>query len=86
MLYLMQVPGCGVVTGMTILAAIRDITRFENPKTLASYSGFTPGLEQSGVKVRGKGIAKEGRGESSDRPQALRKGRAQLNQPSKVQR
>jgi transposase len=63
MLYLMQVPGIGVVTGMTILAAIGDITRFENPKALASYSGLTPGLEQSGVKVRGKGITKEGRRE-----------------------
>ncbi len=63
MLYLMQVPGCGVVTGMTILAAIGDITRFETPKALASYSGLTPGLEQSGVKLRGKGITKEGRRE-----------------------
>jgi len=63
MLYLMQVPGCGVVTGMTILAAIGDITRFESPKALASYSGLTPGLEQSGVKLRGKGITKEGRRE-----------------------
>jgi transposase len=63
MLYLMQVAGCGVVTGMTILAAIGDITRFDSPKALASYSGLTPGLEQSGVKLRGKGITKEGRRE-----------------------
>jgi transposase len=63
MLYLMQVPGCGVVTGMTILAAIGDISRFETPKALASYSGLVPGLEQSGVKLRGKGITKEGRKE-----------------------
>jgi transposase len=63
MLYLMQIPGCGVVTGMTMLAAIGDITRFESPKALASYSGLTPGLEQSGVKLRGKGITKEGRRE-----------------------
>ena len=62
-LYLMQIPGCGVVTGMTILAAIGDITRFETPKALASYSGLVPGLEQSGVKLRGKGITKEGRRE-----------------------
>ena len=63
MLYLMQIPGCGVVTGMTILAAIGDITRFETPKALASYSGLVPGLEQSGVKLRGKGVTKEGRRE-----------------------
>jgi transposase len=39
MLYLMQIPGFGVVTGMTVLAAIGDIGRFESPKRLASYSG-----------------------------------------------
>jgi transposase len=63
MLYLMQVAGCGVVTGMSILAAIGDISRFETPKALASYAGLVPGLEQSGVKLRGKGITKEGRRE-----------------------
>lgn len=61
MLYLMQLPGFGVITGMTILAAIGDITRFEDFKKLSSYSGLTPGLEQSGTKNRGKGITKEGR-------------------------
>jgi transposase len=63
MLYLMQIPGCGVVTGMTILAAIGDIQRFKTPKALASYAGLIPGLEQSGMKLRGKGITKEGRRE-----------------------
>ena len=61
MLYLMQLPGFGVITGMTVLAAIGEITRFENFKKLSSYSGLTPGLEQSGTKNRGKGITKEGR-------------------------
>ncbi len=63
MMYLMQIPGFGVVTGMTVLAAIGDIARFETPKALASYSGLTPGVEQSGVKLRGKSITKEGRRE-----------------------
>jgi transposase len=63
MTYLMQLPGFGVITAMTILAAIGDIHRFESPKHLASYSGLTPGLEQSGTKNRGKGITKEGRRE-----------------------
>jgi len=61
MMYLMQLPGFGVITGMTVLAAIGDITRFESPRHLASYSGLVPGLEQSGVKLRGKKITKEGR-------------------------
>jgi len=63
MLYLMQIPGFGVVTGMTVLAAIGDIGRFESPKSLAGYSGLVPGVVQSGVKLRGKGITKEGRRE-----------------------
>ena len=63
MTYLMQLPGFGVITAMTVLAAIGDIQRFESPKHLASYSGLTPGLEQSCTKNRGKGITKEGRRE-----------------------
>lgn len=63
MTYLMQLPGFGVITAMTILAAIGDIQRFESARHLASYSGLTPGLEQSGTKHRGKGITKEGRQE-----------------------
>ena len=63
MTYLMQLPGFGVITAMTVLAAIGDVQRFESPKHLASYSGLTPGLEQSGTKNRGKGITKEGRRE-----------------------
>ena len=52
-----------MITAMTVLAAIGEIERFETPKKLASYSGLTPGLEQSGTKNRGKGITKEGRRE-----------------------
>lgn len=63
MTYLMQLPGFGVITAMTILAAIGEVQRFESPKHLARYSGLTPGLEQSGTKNRGKGITKEGRRE-----------------------
>lgn len=63
MTYLMQLPGFGVITGMTVLAAIGEIRRFESARHLASYSGLTPGLEQSGTKYREKGITKEGRKE-----------------------
>lgn len=63
MTYLMQLPGFGVITAMTVLAAIGEIERFETSKHLASYSGLTPGLAQSGTKYRGKGITKEGRRE-----------------------
>ena len=63
MTYLMQLPGFGVITAMTVLAAIGEIQRFETPRHLASYSGLIPGLEQSGTKNRGKGMTKEGRRE-----------------------
>jgi transposase len=63
MTYLMQLPGFGVITGMTILAAIGEIQRFESARHLASYSGLIPGLEQSGTKYREKAITKEGRKE-----------------------
>jgi transposase len=75
MAYVMQLPGFGVITAtpalhqtqcgasVTVLAAIGEIERFESPRHLASYSGLTPGLEQSGTKNRGKGITKEGRKE-----------------------
>jgi len=63
MTYLMQLPGFGVITGMTVLAAIGEIQRFESAKKLASYSGLTGGLDQSGTKLVQKGITKEGRKE-----------------------
>jgi transposase len=63
MIYLMQLPGFGVITGMTVLAAIGEIQRFVSARHLASYSGLTGGLEQSGTKLVSKGITKEGRKE-----------------------
>jgi transposase len=63
MTYLMQLPGFGVITAMTVLAAIGAIQRFGSSKHLASYSGLTGGLEQSGTKLVSKGITKEGRKE-----------------------
>jgi transposase len=63
MTYIMQLPGFGVITAMTVLAAVGEIERFESPKKLGSYSGLTSGVEQSGTKLREKGITKEGRKE-----------------------
>jgi transposase len=63
MTYIMQLPGFGVITGMTVLAAIGDVQRFDSAKKLASYSGLTGGLDQSGTKFVEKGITKEGRKE-----------------------
>jgi transposase len=45
---------------MTMLSVIGDITCSESPKNLASYSGLVPGVEQSGMKLCGISITKEG--------------------------
>ena len=63
MTYLMQLPGFGVITAMTVLAAIGEVKRFETAKKLASYSGLTGGVDQSGTHLVQKGITKEGRKE-----------------------
>jgi transposase len=63
MTYIMQLPGFGVITGMTVLAAIGEVQRFGTPQHLASYSGLTGGLDQSGTHLVQKGITKEGRKE-----------------------
>lgn len=61
--YLMQLPGVGIVVTMTILSAIGDIQRFENPKKLVGYAGLGAGVHDSGLKHRDKGITKSGRKE-----------------------
>lgn len=61
--YLMQIPGVGIVITMTILSAIGDIQRFENPKKLVGYAGLGAGVHDSGQKHRDKGLTKSGRKE-----------------------
>jgi transposase len=61
--YLMQLPGVGIIVTMTILSAIGDIQRFESPKKLVGYAGLGAGVHDSGQKHREKGITKMGRKE-----------------------
>jgi transposase len=63
MVFLMQIPGLGVVLSMTVLAAIGDISRFEHAKNLVGYAGLGAGVHDSGKKHQGKGITKAGRKE-----------------------
>ena len=42
--YLVQLPGIGLLTAMTILAAIGDITRFAAAKKLVGYAGLGAGV------------------------------------------
>lgn len=61
--YLIQLPGFGLIVTMTILSAIGDIQRFESPKKVVGYSGLGAGVHDSGQTHRGKGITKFGRRE-----------------------
>ncbi|MFO8035408.1 MAG: IS110 family transposase, partial [Anaerolineales bacterium] len=63
MVFLMQIPGMGLIFSMVVLSAIGDITRFSHSKKLVSYAGLAPGVHISGERHQGKSITKEGRKE-----------------------
>jgi transposase len=62
-LQIMQLPGMGFVVAMTVLAAIGDISRFENAKQLVGYAGLGAGVHDSGKTHKEKRITKKGRRE-----------------------
>lgn len=59
---LMTVPGINVTVAMSIVAAVGDFSRFEDPNRLVSYLGLNPRVRQSGNSpaVHGR-ITKAGR-------------------------
>jgi transposase len=59
--YLIQLPGIALLSAMTILGAIADITRFPVAKKLVGYAGLGAGVHDSGKTHRDKGITKQGR-------------------------
>lgn len=63
MVFLMQIPGMGLILSMAVLSAIGDITRFSHAKKLVSYAGLSPEVHASGETNRSKPITKEGRKE-----------------------
>ena len=63
MAYLMQLPGLGIITSMTILAAIGEITRFPSPQKLVGYSGLGASVHASGQTFQTGAITKQGRRE-----------------------
>ncbi|MCA1701233.1 MAG: transposase [Actinobacteria bacterium] len=57
----MTIPGIGVASAVTLIAAIGDITRFEDPRKLVGYLGLDPKVRQSGdAPARGGKISKRG--------------------------
>lgn len=63
MTFLVQLPGIGLYTGMTILAAIGDIRRFPSPRKLSGYAGLGARVRATGNIVRTGKITKQGRKE-----------------------
>jgi hypothetical protein len=59
--YLLQLPGFGLLTVMTILAAIGDIQRFPSSKHLVGYAGLGAGVHSSGETHHTGRITKQGR-------------------------
>ena len=58
---LAQLPGISLVTGMTILAAVGTIERFEQPGKLVGYAGLGGRVSQSGKRFHTGRITKAGR-------------------------
>lgn len=63
MVYLMQLPGLGIITSLTILAAIGEITRFPSPEKPVGYSGPGASVHASGQTFQTGAITKQGRRE-----------------------
>lgn len=59
--YLMQLPGLGLITALTVLAAIGEVTRFESSKRLVGYAGLGASVHDSGQTHRTGRITKTGR-------------------------
>jgi transposase len=58
---LMQLPGCAVVSSMTVLAAIGEITRFPSAKKLVGYGGLGASVHAAGQTHRTGPITTQGR-------------------------
>ena len=54
--------GVDVVTAMTVLAELGDLTRFDSPRELMSFLGLVPSEHSSGGRRRQGGITKTGNG------------------------
>lgn len=61
--YLLQLPGIGLLSAMTILSAIGQIERFPSAKKLVGYAGLGAKIHASGQTHRTGGITKQGRKE-----------------------
>lgn len=58
---LIQLPGLGMLSAITMIAAIGDITRFSSPKKLVGYAGMGARIHNSGTLYQTGRITKAGR-------------------------
>ena len=63
MSYVLPISGVGGITGMTILAAIGEITRFPSAAKLVGYSGLGASVHASGQTFQTGRMTKQGRRE-----------------------
>ena len=59
---LMSLRGVNVLTAVTVLAELGDITRFDSPRQLMSFLGLIPSEHSSGSRRRQGAITKTGNG------------------------
>ena len=59
---LMAMRGISLITAMTVLAELGDISRFDSPRQLMAYLGLVPSEHSSGGSRRQGGITKTGNG------------------------
>ena len=59
---LMALRGIKLITAMTVMAELGDITRFDSPRQLMSFLGLVPSEASSGPNRRQGGITKTGNG------------------------
>ena len=59
---LISLRGVNVLTAVTVLAELGDLTRFDSPRQLMSHLGLVPSEHSSGARRRRSGITKTGNG------------------------
>jgi len=59
---LMALRGVSLITAMTVVAELGDITRFDSPRELMAFLGLVPGEHSSGQRQQRRGITKTGNG------------------------
>ncbi|MGI8728137.1 MAG: IS110 family transposase [Solirubrobacterales bacterium] len=77
---LMSIPGIGVGTAVTLMAAIGEIERFESPRKLVGYLGLDPTVRQSGDEPARHGRISK-RGNSQARSALVEAGWAAIRSP-----